>query len=124
MQPLITFPLFAASDAKKVISKQTYNYDIHNGKLKGITYGNGLVEEYVYNDLDMISEIWYTKDGVRTKAYSYSYTSKGAIYRFDNHLTGQSTIYDYDSTGRLESVTEYSTSEMTSELVEKYTYYT
>jgi len=102
----------------------SYTYNNFNGKLAKIEYGNGLKEEYVYNELDMISEIWYTKDGVRTKAYSYSYTSKGAIYRFDNHLTGQSTIYDYDSTGRLESVTEYSTSEMTSELVEKYTYYT
>ena len=85
MHPLITFPLFAAPDAKKAISKQTYNYDIHNGKLKGITYGNGLVEEYVYNELDMISEIWYTNNGTTSKAYSYYYTADGnvAVYFYD-----------------------------------------
>ena len=35
----------------------SFIYDSFNGKLTSITYGNGLIEEYVYNDLDMVSEI-------------------------------------------------------------------
>ena len=30
-------------------------------KKNKITYGNGYVEEYVYNDLELLTEIWYTK---------------------------------------------------------------
>ena len=122
MHPLITFPLFAAPDAKKAISKQTYNYDIHNGKLKGITYGNGLVEEYVYNDLDMISEIWYTKDGVRTKAYSYFYTSDGKIAELTDHLLGKGEIYTYGTDGKLDTIAKFDSETKKMNFTESYTY--
>jgi hypothetical protein len=29
------------------------------------------VEEYVYNDLDMISEIWYNENGTKLVPYTY-----------------------------------------------------
>ena len=67
----------------------SYTYNNFNGKLAKIEYGNGLKEEYVYNELDMISEIWYTKDEVRTKAYSYFYTSDGKIAELTDHLLGK-----------------------------------
>ena len=40
-------------------SLATYEYYPNNGNLKKINYGNGFSEEYVYNYLEMLSEIWY-----------------------------------------------------------------
>ena len=51
----------------------SYEYNTNNGKLKKINYGNGFSVEYVYNRLEMLSEIWYTENGIRSIAYSYEY---------------------------------------------------
>jgi len=64
----------------------------------------------VYNELDMISEIWYTKDGVRTKAYSYFYTSDGKIAELTDHLLGKGEIYTYGTDGKLDTVSKFDSS--------------
>lgn len=81
----------------------TYEYNTHNGKLTKINYGNGFSEEYVYNDLEMLSEVWYTVDGVRSLALEYEYTMDGRLYRTIDHLNGKEHIYKYDSEGKLVS---------------------
>ena len=63
MQNLNHFALF---NSLYIIEEKSSEYNEKNGNLASITYGNGLVEEYVYNFLDLVSEIWYTKDGIRT----------------------------------------------------------
>ena len=50
----------------------TYTYNSNNGKLKKVTYGNGFAIEYFYNELENISEIWYTVNGAASVAYRYS----------------------------------------------------
>ena len=35
-----------------------YTYNSNNGKLNTITYGNGFKEQYVYDTLDRVIEIW------------------------------------------------------------------
>ena len=50
----------------------SYTYNSYNGKLATMTYGNGTKVEYVYDELDRVSEVWYTKNSTRTKAYSMS----------------------------------------------------
>ena len=90
----------------------TYEYYPNNGKLKKISYGNGFSEEYVYNTLEMLSEIWYTyDDGTREKTYSYTYNTDGTLAVFTNHLDGTSIEYEYDVHGRFISASETSSSD-------------
>ena len=43
--------------------------------------------QYVYNELENLSEIWYNyADGTREKAYSYEYTGAGQLYCFNNPI--------------------------------------
>ena len=79
----------------------TYEYYPNNGKIKKINYGNGFSEDYVYNTLEMLSEIWYTIDGTRELAYSYTYNKDGTIQKLENHLSGTTIEYTYDFQGRL-----------------------
>lgn len=72
-----------------------------------ITYGNGFSENYVYNDLELLSEIWYTVSGTDTLAFSYEYTSFGQLYKFIDHLNGRTTVYKYDTNGRIKELTEF-----------------
>ena len=67
-----------------------YTYNQNNGKLNKITYGNGLSAEYVYNELELLTEVWYTK-GSEPKylAYEYEYTSKGQVYKFVDNESGK-----------------------------------
>ena len=90
-----------------------YEYYSNNGKLRNVQYGNGVTVEYVYDELDRVSEVWYTVDGERTKVYTYSYTAYGQLYRFDNLLTGKTLIYHYDGNQRLTGHVEYNTADMT-----------
>ena len=67
--------------------------------------------EYVYNRLEMLSEIWYTENGTRTLAYSYEYTDDGQVYKFTDNKSGKATVYKYDSVGKLTSFAEYDTND-------------
>ena len=90
----------------------TYEYNSYNGKIKKINYGNGFSEEYVYNTLEMLSEIWYTyDDGTREKTYSYTYNTDGTLAVFTNHLDGTSIEYEYDVHGRFVAASEMSSSD-------------
>ncbi|MBO5906561.1 MAG: hypothetical protein J6Q85_00210 [Clostridia bacterium] len=44
-----------------------------------ITYGNGFVVEYVYDDLDNLSEAWYTVNGVKRHLHSITPLDIGVI---------------------------------------------
>ena len=85
----------------------SYEYNEYNGKLKKLTYASGFVVEYVYNDLELLEEIWYTNSGVRELAYEYEYTDDGQVHEFIDNLSGKNTVYKYDTTGKLLSFTEY-----------------
>ncbi len=82
---------------------ESYTYNQKNGKLNKISYGNGAFEEYVYNALEMLTEIWY--NGV--KAYEYKYTATGQVAEFTDHLSGRSVAYSYDTSDRLVRYREY-----------------
>ena len=87
-------------------SLATYEYYPNNGKIKKINYGNGFSEDYVYNTLEMLSEIWYTIDGTRILAHSYTYNSDGTLHEITDHRAGKNTKYEYDNRGRLEAIME------------------
>lgn len=100
-----------------------YSYNSYNGKLNKITYGNGLVVRYVYDELDNVKEIWH-KNGssAEVKAYAYSYTAFGQLARFDNLLLGKSTLYKYDTSERLVGQIEFDTSSEVIELGQLFFY--
>lgn len=92
----------------------TYEYNSNNGKLKKINYGNGFSEEYVYNDIEKVAEVWYNySDGSRIKAYSYEYNENGTLKKFTNHQNGEVIQYVYDYSGRFISSSEGKTSDST-----------
>ena len=99
----------------------TYEYNTRNGKLKKINYGNGFSEEYVYNTLEMLSEVWYNYDnGTRVRAYEYEYTSYGQLSKIVDRLSGKTTVYRYDSNGRIIFSGQYDSGEY--ELYSEYFY--
>ena len=110
----------------------TYTYNEHNGKLDYIIYGNGHVEKYYYNALEMLEHVCYnTVDNIQygvydsskeKPAYSYVYTDDGQLYRVDNHLTGKSTVYNYNASGKIISIAEYDTNTITVDYAEEMIY--
>lgn len=90
----------------------SYEYNTNNGKLKKINYGNGFSVEYVYNRLEMLSEIWYNENGTRTLAYSYEYTDDGQVYKFTDNKSGKAMVYKYDTVGKLTNFAEYDVDDM------------
>ena len=52
-----------------------YEYNSNNGKLHMLEHRNGFKIRYVYDDIDNISEAWYTENGApEYKALKYEYT--------------------------------------------------
>ena len=90
-----------------------YSYNNYNGKLNKITYGNGFSEEYVYNEVELLSEIWYNySDGTREQVYSYEYTKDGQLYKFYDHIEDRYTVYRYTGTGKLARMVQYDGEDM------------
>ena len=86
----------------------SYSYNKRNGKLNKVTYSNGFIVEYVYNDIELLTEIWYTDDaGTKQKAYEYEYTADGQVHEFIDNINGRSTVYKYDNNNRLVAFIEY-----------------
>ena len=66
----------------------------------------------IYDDtFENLSEVWYTKNGTRTLAYEYEYTSDGQLYSLKDNVSDQTTVYDYDLHGRLKSYRIYKNSD-------------
>lgn len=42
------------------VALATYQYAANNGKLLSMTYGNGKIMTYTYDELDRVKEICYT----------------------------------------------------------------
>lgn len=85
-----------------------YEYYPANGLLKKVTYGNGDGVEYSYNSLDLVEKVWYTEStGVRYLAYELEYTSTGQIHKIVDHESTMTTVYNYDSAGRITGFYHY-----------------
>lgn len=102
----------------------SYEYSENNGKLKKITYGNGLVVEYVYNALENLSEIWYTDgEDPAIKAYEYEYTANGLIQSVKDNLSGKQTVFTYDKRNQLSKIVSNSDDDMYNDLFTNVSYY-
>ena len=97
----------------------SYDYNDYNGKITAIHYENGDSLKYVYDDLENVVEVWYADDTPVTddiQMYAYSYNAYGQLYRFDNLVSKESIIYEYDANKRLVGFVEFDTDEMSSAL--------
>ena len=75
----------------------SYSYDYTRGVLAQTAYGNGFVENYIYDEMDRIIEI---KHGTAT-VYRYSYDGEGNLVAVENCLLGVVTSYFYNIDGTL-----------------------
>ena len=79
----------------------TYEYAENNGKLQKVTYGNGIIVEYVYDGVENLTEVWHTISGARTLVYEYEYTAKGQLVQIYDYLNDEGTNYRYNEAGQL-----------------------
>ncbi|MBQ8372406.1 MAG: RHS repeat-associated core domain-containing protein, partial [Clostridia bacterium] len=90
----------------------SYIYASNNGKLMRTEYANGFAQRFVYNDLELLSEVWYNEAGeTESLAYSYEYTDKGILTKFVDHVNGEATAFCYDAQDRLVSTETYDLSD-------------
>ena len=115
-----TYDVFGKTDTIKVGDRTLadYEYFANNGKMLSMEYGNGCTVFYLYDKLENLVEVCYSYDGGMTasSAFHYTYGNSGQLCRFDNYLNGKTTIYTYDTSGRLISVVEYDRETMTNTL--------
>ena len=88
-----------------------------------MTYGNGTVVEYVYDELDRVAEVWYTeKNSTKKLAYEYAYDANGNLYQFTDKVNNHVYIYKYDTQGRLLNSCEYALSDYINEFSSSFAY--
>ena len=87
----------------------SYEYNDYNGKLIKIIYGNGFSVEYVYNSLELLEKACYTyDDGTLETIAEYTYTRDGQLHSIRDLKNNSTTVYEYDSSGRLIGSYSYS----------------
>lgn len=91
----------------------SYEYYENNGNIKKTTYANGSVVNYVYNNLDLLSEIWYTEidEENSSPAYAYKYDKLGRLLTVTDHTLNTAapaiTEYQYDEMGNVRAIYRY-----------------
>lgn len=96
----------------------SYNYNLNNGKLSSIEYGNGTEIKYYYNELDQVEKICY--DNVTR--YLYQYTVDGKLYLIEDYANNLGYLYSYDGNGKIEGYTQYDLSNKSNTISVNYTY--
>ncbi len=85
-------------------------YNPADGRLITSTYGNGNTKSYVYNDMDLISQLKYN-DAVKFK---WTYDSSGAVTKEEDLTNHLLSYYDYDKSGRMLGMSTIDTSQSAS----------
>ena len=80
-----------------------YSYNPNNGKLNTLTYGNGLKVKYEYDALDRVSKVQYNigENEAFETVYTYEYNSAGRLLSVTDHTSNEVMVCQYDSAGRL-----------------------
>ena len=76
-------------------SLSTKAYDSY-GLLSSVTYGNGFTAQYIYDELDRVTQIKLNN----SLAYEMIYNAEGNLYEQCNYKTHRATFFDYDHAGR------------------------
>ncbi len=88
----------------------TYNYDPNTSRLNGLTYGNGDVIGFDYNENNEVIAKKYNN----VVRYKYAYDGNGNLSYYENRAdlpnnsaSKKNYRYQYDTSGRTTNVTEY-----------------
>ena len=93
-----------AGGASASYTLASYGYNANNGKLASLTYGNGAVMNYTYDNMERLYQV---KAG-STLRYTYTYNDDNQLAKIQDNLTGIVIEYTYDRIGRLtKEVTTY-----------------
>jgi RHS repeat-associated protein len=99
----VNYTYDALNRLKTVIDKSgttTYTYD-KVGNQKTITYPNGVITEYIYNDVNQLENlITKNANGEVISSYTYQLENTGRRKKI-TEVSGRSTDYDYDNLYRL-----------------------
>ena len=88
----------------------TYEYADNNGKLQSMTYGNGTIAKYFYDELDRVVEMCYTNsNGTILDKYTYTYRADGRLHTVESMVSKRGYEYSYDAKGQLTGYQEYDT---------------
>ena len=86
----------------------SFAYNPNNGKLIAMANVYEDLWTYKYNDLEFLSEVWYTEYGRETmQLYEYEYTASGKVHKYTDYTSNRVTVYKYDSRDRVVNVSEY-----------------
>ena len=84
----------------------SYTYGSANGLLSQMSYGNGASIRYDYDELERVSSVYYNNSS--TPSVSYAYSGNGELSKVEDIAANRERDYNYDSLGRLTSMTERS----------------
>ena len=105
----------SVTDKDNNTTRYTYNA---NGARSSITYPNGVVGTYTYNQVNLLEQITYSgTDSATQPRYTYTYYPDGNVAS-ETKENGESTTYVYDDLGRLISETLWNGTS----LVQRYAY--
>ena len=76
----------------------TNNYNAKNGVISSLTYGNGNVLSYKYNNAGLMTSVY--KDST-SASYSWQYASDGTVLTHRDAENNRRYMYSYDAIGRL-----------------------
>ena len=82
-----------------------------------ITYANDFVQNFVYNKLDLLSEIWYTEIDREngSPAYTYEYDKLSRLFKVRDYTINPDspliTEYEYNDDGAISKVSRYTNEE-------------
>ena len=96
----------------------TNQYNATTGLLESVTYGNNFKINYVYDNLDRLTQV---KLG-NTLRYEYVYDGEGNLYSERDVNQGHTIYYEYDHAGRCMAATKKNTTNGTRQASYKYDY--
>ena len=107
-----TYDKFGNTQSIKVgtATLATYDYADNNGKLESMTYGNGIMAKYSYDQLDRVVEMCYTDSNETIlDKYTYTYRADGRLHTVESTASKRGYEYSYDAKGQLTGYQEYDT---------------
>ena len=88
------------------VALSTNEYDTATRLLKKVTYANGFEVRYVYDELDLVTEIYEKYSNTEALAYEFQYNNEGDLYTLRNRKTSRVSFFEYDHAGRCMACTE------------------
>ncbi|MBO4983009.1 MAG: RHS repeat protein, partial [Clostridia bacterium] len=111
----------SVGNSSSALSIASQERNAYNGKVTKITYANGTVISYEYDDLSRMVKKTYST-GTESIVYEYEYDSNGNLCKVIDGKSETITVYKYDHTNKLTKMIEYDSNEYVNNYSLKYHY--